>query len=302
MYPIGWFAIMTALCVVYAARTDQVWGPQKRFSIDWPHAISLALMVVVVGFIVAERDFNVSETNKSGSISSSSRTTTTTPGPYDPAKAKAAAAKKKEEEAAAVARDRAKRQSAIAFHAIGITFAVFAGLVLWRQELWYPYAAALAAMFLAVGYYWWAGIDALGNFVLVMVAVGFSLLGRITTKRGFIVAYVLLVMFDMYSIWGSDVMSRISTHYPGVFPKFLEVAGFGVWARGIGAGDVIFTAIACNHIHQHQGTVRAWVFAFLCTIGILIGILVPSQTPLLIFVSPIAILVLLFPKGLVRIE
>jgi hypothetical protein len=313
VYPIVWFAIMTALCVVYAERANKVLGPQERFVIDWPHAVSLAMMVVVIGFVVAEHDFNAASTGSESVISSVpaapfvpastfSSTTTAAKAKAEAAKKKEEEAKKKEQEEADRARERARLRAVVAFHAVGIAFAVIAAFVFWRQEFWYPYALATAAMLLAVAYYLFPASHALGNFVLVMVALGFSLLGRITTKRGFIVAYVILVVFDMYSIWGSDVMSRIVGNYPGVFPKFLDVGAFG-WARGIGAGDVIFTAIACNHIHQHRGIQRAYFFAFLCTVGILIGLLEPSQTPpLLIFVSPIAILVLLFPKGIVRIE
>jgi hypothetical protein len=333
VYPIVWFAIMAAVCVVYAERTNERLGPQARFFIHWPHATSLALAVVIVGFFVAERDFN---TKKSVTVTSSvqepeAATIATIPD-FSPSSAlfrggeisrkktarekrmekeareraaaeKAAEEKKAKEKAAQVrARRQARMRAVIAFHAIGMTVAMYAGLFLWRREKWYPYVLAVVVICISCAYYALPDYHFLGNLVLVLVAVGFSLLGRITTRGGFIVAYALLVLFDMYSIWGSDIMSRISTNYPGVFPKFLTIDEFSGFARGIGAGDVLFEAIACNHIHQHCGLRRAAFFAIACTVGIVVGILTPSQTPLLIYVSPIAIGTLLVPKGWLRID
>lgn len=320
MYPIGWFAIMTALCVVYARRANTVLGPQKHFYIDWSHAVGLVLVVMVVGFFVAQPKPKV-ETTTSTKVSGKSKTTTTSiysyPSAMNPTKPrvktytekqkekKAKEKAEKEEKAKALqakARQKAQTQAIFAFHAIGMTFAIFAGLILWRQEVWYPYALALASMCCVVSYYWWSSQHELSNVVLVMVAVGFSLLGRLTTKRGFVVAYVLLVLFDIYAVWGSRLMSQISMNYPGSFPKFLMSDTYaGLWT-GIGAGDVIFAAIACNHIHQHRGVRRSALFALLCTMSLPWGFLSSTGTPLLIFVAPLAIAILLYPEGKLRID
>lgn len=261
VYPIVWFAIMTALCVAYAERANTQLGPQKRFFIDWSHALSIVLVIILAGVFIAQYDLKEAKE--------------VTPAAWSRAFA--------------------------AFHAIGISYAIFAGLVLWRKEGWFRSVLALVTMAMSVSYFTWPDQHELSNFVLVMIAVGFSLIGRTATKRGFIVAYVILVLFDIFAVWGSDLMNQIVRNYPGPFPTFLEIGGAGL-SNGIGVGDVLFAAIACNHIHQHRGVRRAVFFAAVCTLGILIGLLMISQMPLLLFVSPVAIATLLLPEGLLRID
>lgn len=253
---------MMALCIIYAERANVRLGSQKRFLIDWPVATALTLLVIVVGVVVAGKDASVPD--DSSVVLALARTT-------------------------------------VSFHAVGIAWAVFAAFVLWQKERWYLYASAVLSLALMALYFTWPVAHTSSNLVLIVVAIGLSLLGRITTRRGFIVAYMLLVVFDIYAVWGSDLMNVIENNYPSSFPKGLEVGGRG-WSRGMGAGDVFFSAIASNHIHQHQGIRRACLFAMLCTVGILIGLLSPSKDPLLIFVSPIAITILLAPKGWLRID
>lgn len=303
MYPIIWFVIMTALCVAYAVRADAYRGPQKRFFIDWPHAIAIVLVVMLVGVFVAHNQSTLSSNSTAQTTKGTPSKTTT--GSKMPSKPKPLTytqrqEKKKQAEQAEL-RQQAQDRAVLAFHAIGMVYAMFAGLVLWRKERAWRYVALLVPLIAVTSFFAWPNQHELSNFVLVIVAVGFSLIGRTATQRGFIVAYAMLVLFDIYAVWGSGLMDLVASNYPGVFPKFLTIDGSGV-ARGIGAGDAIFAAIACNHIHQHCGIRRAVFFAVACTIGVLFGLLVEEKQPLLIYISPIAIATLLLPQGWLRID
>ncbi|HXV27239.1 MAG TPA: hypothetical protein VD862_04435 [Candidatus Paceibacterota bacterium] len=301
MYPIIWFALVTALAVAYAVRADTTWGPQKRFYIEWPHAVAIALAVIVAGLLIGR---GVPEAvTPQPAVKPATTTAPAVPPPVSvPAPGHAPGKTPTPATHDAKPGPAIPPEAFVAFHAVGIAYAAFAGLVLWRRENWSPYAAAFAAMAVTVAYFTWSGVHEVGNTVLLLVALGFSLLGRTATQKGFIVAYILLMLFDGFAVWGSDLMNRIALHYPEAFPKFLRMAGYGGLATGIGAGDVLFAAIACNHIHQHRGFRRAVFFAVACTVGVLVGILMPGQTPLLIFVTPVAIAALLIPQGWLRID
>jgi hypothetical protein len=195
----------------------------------------------------------------------------------------------------------AHKMTSFVFHVVGMTAAIFIGLVGWRRgKAWTGVSVTLSSMLVAA-YVFWPHL--FGNLVLVMVAVGFSLVGRITRQRGFILGYIILVLFDMYAVWGSSLMNEVARNYPGPFPTFLMMGSLEHGLRnGIGAGDVLFTAIASSQIHGYMGTTRAICFAVLCTLGVLVGMLIPSQVPLLVFVSPPAIASLLIPRDSMRTE
>lgn len=189
------------------------------------------------------------------------------------------------------------RDVAVALHGILMFIGAWLGLRYWFSwTFWDGPAMALAAVL--VGFYF---IDpaAYNNIMFGVVTLGCAVGGYYMSKWTLKILCAGMAVFDVYAVWGSNLMDRLMEQQPGPFPSQLLVGSFFPQHFSIGVLDALLAGLVIVGIIHHRSLVRATLFvayyvgAVFC-IGLLAeplamhSITVFTQVPLLVVLAPLA--------------
>lgn len=140
------------------------------------------------------------------------------------------------------------------------------------------------------------------NIILCILTITLTVrLGYQINSQAFVIIIIAMCLFDVYAVWMSDIMQKMTSSYPAITPSgLLSLSYSGM--KFLGAGDVIFSSLAVVHVRRKLG-LRYGFLLCLFLIWSMVSLdaipwrpFNPATFPCMVLISPLTLLVYIYGK------